>query len=306
MTDASSQGSENAEALSPEFVGLVASVCHAANAAYCRSLGDDSQPAWADAPDWQRTSAMNGVRFHVANPDAGDSASHDSWVAEKVADGWVYGEIKDPEKKTHPCIVPFDQLPPAQQFKDTLFRTLVHSLAPQLEAAAHNFTEIEGALDQYTSKVGEQETEIAALTAERDTLAAKVAKADAEPKVRKSKAGSKPRKCGPMDDQPRPEELLELIGMAQTVEVVFSDGEKELPFERRMIDGPAWAMTAVGLQLRLPEFVAVGPATGPVNLAGYGLFLDGSQVAYAPRMDVLDVQPGRRMDLRNDVVFRAA
>ena len=306
MTDTNSQGSAKAEALSPEFVGLIASVCHAANAAYCRSLGDHSQPSWSDAPDWQRSSAMNGVRFHMANPEAGDSASHDSWMAEKVADGWVYGEVKDPEKKTHPCIVPFDELPPAQQFKDALFRTLVHAIAPQLEAAAHNFTEIEGALGQATSKVGQQETEIAALTAERDALAAKVAKIDAEPKVRKGKAGSKPRKCGPMDDQPRPEDLLELISMAETVELVFSDGKSELPFERRMIDGPAWGMTAVGLALRLPEFVVVGPATGPVNLHGYGLFLDGSQVAYAARTDVLDVQPGRRMDLRNDVVFRAA
>lgn len=306
MTDANSQGSANAEALNPEFVGLIASVCHAANAAYCRSLGDESQPSWGEAPDWQRSSAINGVRFHMANPDAGDSASHDSWMAEKIADGWVYGEIKDPEKKTHPCIVPFDELPPAQQFKDALFRTLVHAIAPQLQAAADNFTEIEGALDQATSKVGEQETEIAALTAERDALAAKVAKADAEPKVRKGKAGAKARKCGPLEDQPAPQELHELIGMAETVELVFSDGEKELPFERRMIDGPAWGMTAVGLALRLPEFVVVGPATGPVDLHGYGLFLDGSQVAYAPRMDVLAVQPGRRMDLRGDVVFRAA
>lgn len=105
----------------------IAAICHAANAQYCRSLGDDSQPDWSNAPDWQKDSACAGVSFHIGNPDAGDSASHDSWMAQKVEDGWVYGAVKDPEKKEHPCMVPFDQLPASQQFKDRLFRATVHA-----------------------------------------------------------------------------------------------------------------------------------------------------------------------------------
>ena len=106
----------------------IAEVCHEANRAYCATLGDDSQLPWAEAPQWQRDSATNGVLFHRDNPDAGDSASHDSWMAEKVADGWVYGAEKDPEAKTHHCIVPFDNLPIDQQRKDTLFRSICHAL----------------------------------------------------------------------------------------------------------------------------------------------------------------------------------
>lgn len=108
----------------------IAAVCHEANRALCIEQGDLSQTGWNDAPDWQVNSAINGVKFHVDNPDAGDSASHDSWMAEKVAGGWVYGDVKDPETKTHPCIVPFDQLPPEQQAKDTLFRSIIHALKP--------------------------------------------------------------------------------------------------------------------------------------------------------------------------------
>jgi|SRR5579859_889773 len=104
----------------------VAKICHEANRAYCEHLGDTSQLPWDDAPAWQRESATNGVLFHLANPDAGDSGSHDNWMAEKIAAGWVYGDVKDPDAKTHPCIVPFDQLPREQQFKDRLFRTIVH------------------------------------------------------------------------------------------------------------------------------------------------------------------------------------
>lgn len=114
----------------------VANITHEANRALCQSLGDFSQPAWAEAPQWQRDSAINGVRFHLDNPDASPAASHESWLREKVEAGWVYGEVKDPEAKTHPCMVPFEQLPPEQQAKDHLFRGIVHALAPFVERAS--------------------------------------------------------------------------------------------------------------------------------------------------------------------------
>lgn len=107
----------------------IARVCHEANRAWCVGLGDLSQPSWDLAPDWQRSSALNGVRFHLANPRAPASASHDEWLGEKERTGWRYGPVKDAEAKTHPCFVPFEQLPPEQQAKDRLFKAVVHALA---------------------------------------------------------------------------------------------------------------------------------------------------------------------------------
>ena len=108
----------------------IARVTHEANRAWCIANGDTSQPNWEEAPDWQRDSALTGVAFHRDNPDAGDSASHDSWMAQKIADGWVYGPEKNPDAtpRTHPCIVPFEELPRVQQAKDALFRSIVHAL----------------------------------------------------------------------------------------------------------------------------------------------------------------------------------
>lgn len=106
----------------------IVKVCHEVNKAYCEALGDFSQPYWANAPAWQIDSAERGVELHINHPDAGPQASHESWMAQKVADGWVYGEVKDPAAKTHPCIVAFDQLPREQQAKDFIFRAIVHSL----------------------------------------------------------------------------------------------------------------------------------------------------------------------------------
>jgi hypothetical protein len=54
-------------------------------------------------------------------------------LKEKVDNGWVFGEVKDAEAKTHPCIVPFEQLPVEQQAKDYLFKGIVHALAQFVE-----------------------------------------------------------------------------------------------------------------------------------------------------------------------------
>lgn len=107
---------------------LIAKVAHEVNKAYCEAIGDFSQKSWEEAPEWQRMSAVMGVGFHERNPNAGPEGSHNSWMAEKVRGGWVHGEVKDDEKKTHPCIKPFHDLPKEQQAKDFLFRQVVHSL----------------------------------------------------------------------------------------------------------------------------------------------------------------------------------
>jgi hypothetical protein len=50
-------------------------------------------------------------------------------MKQKVKDGWVLGHIKDGAKKTHPCMVPYNQLPEGQRKKDHLFRAIVLALA---------------------------------------------------------------------------------------------------------------------------------------------------------------------------------
>lgn len=107
---------------------LIARMCHEANKAWCELHGDFSQEPWQHAEQWQRESALAGVMFRLNNPDAGKDAQHNAWMKDKVDAGWKYGEIKDVEAKTHPCIVPFDQLPEFQQKKDALFCAIVDAL----------------------------------------------------------------------------------------------------------------------------------------------------------------------------------
>lgn len=107
----------------------IARIAHQINRAYCQALGDNTQPHWDNAPEWQRSSAINGVNFHISNPDAGPDHSHNAWLKEKEANGWKYGPVKNPDTKEHPCFVPYDQLPAEQKAKDYLFRAVVHELA---------------------------------------------------------------------------------------------------------------------------------------------------------------------------------
>lgn len=106
----------------------IAQVCHEANRAYCQTLGDESQLEWEWAPNWQKESAITGVNFRLQNPDAPASAQHESWAAQKIADGWKFGPEKDPIAKTHPCLVDYSQLPEAQRKKDALFIAIVDAL----------------------------------------------------------------------------------------------------------------------------------------------------------------------------------
>jgi hypothetical protein len=115
--------------LTKKEIAQIAIVCHEANRAWCWVNGDDTQKSWIYAENWQKESAVKGVEFAIANPDAPDSAQHDAWMRDKIVGGWVYGPVKDADKKTHPCLVPFVQLPTMEQAKDSLFRATVKVLA---------------------------------------------------------------------------------------------------------------------------------------------------------------------------------
>ena len=108
----------------------IARVAHEVNRAYCADHGDMSQPPWETAPVWQ--SAESGVRAILADPTTTPEQSHEGWTAVKVADGWVYGPVKDADAKTHPCLVPYSELPPEQRAKDAIFGGVVRALSTYL------------------------------------------------------------------------------------------------------------------------------------------------------------------------------
>ena len=104
----------------------IAELAHEVNRAYCQSIGDNSQPTWADAPQWQRDSAIVGVDAH-AKSDLTPEQSHESWLAQKREEGWSFGPVKNPETRQHPCFRPYSELPREQKAKDYIFRAVVRT-----------------------------------------------------------------------------------------------------------------------------------------------------------------------------------
>jgi hypothetical protein len=106
----------------------VARTCHEVNRAYCATIGDFSQKSWEDTRKDIQQSAISGVVAFILNPNATPEMSHAGWSNFKIADGWVYGPIKDLDNKTHPCLVPYSELPEAQRAKDSFFLTVCRAL----------------------------------------------------------------------------------------------------------------------------------------------------------------------------------
>jgi hypothetical protein len=105
----------------------IASVCHAANRAYCHALGDDSHLPWDEAPEDLKTSILNGVL--KAQMGMTPEQLHAEWMKYKIEQGWTYGEVKDVEKKTHPNLVPYETLSLVERRKDRMFAAIVNALS---------------------------------------------------------------------------------------------------------------------------------------------------------------------------------
>lgn len=106
----------------------IARTCHEVNKVYCESIGDFTQVHWDDCPDWQKESAMNGVKYMIDNPNTTSEEIHNNWMSEKKANGWRYGIVKDSYAKTHPCMIPYNFLSEEQRLKDKLFISIVRSI----------------------------------------------------------------------------------------------------------------------------------------------------------------------------------
>ena len=43
---------------------------------------------------------------------------HEVWAETRISQGWTYGEQRNDELKTHPCLVPYEELPEEEKEYD--------------------------------------------------------------------------------------------------------------------------------------------------------------------------------------------
>jgi hypothetical protein len=112
------------------LIEAIAAACHQQNRIWCLAHHDESQSMWLDEPDWQRDSVIAGVKGALAGNTP--EQSHEGWLKLKREEGWSYGPEKNVEMKTHPCMLPYGDLPEEHKIKDTFFITTVQQIGKVL------------------------------------------------------------------------------------------------------------------------------------------------------------------------------
>ncbi len=46
--------------------------------------------------------------------------THENWAKQRISEGWKYGEKRDDEAKTHPCLIPYEDLPEQEKEYDRI------------------------------------------------------------------------------------------------------------------------------------------------------------------------------------------
>ena len=113
---------------------LAARAAHEVNNFYSIAIRDVPSPEWIALTDAQREGAIKGAEHALAGGTP--EASHELWMASRIAEGWTYAPVKDFAAKTSPCLIPYGELPEAQRRKDALFQSVVRAFAAALAPEA--------------------------------------------------------------------------------------------------------------------------------------------------------------------------
>lgn len=123
-------GPEPTERFAPE---AVAAIVHEAHRNAGRALGHRPLLAPWMAMDERYKDGMIALVLDIRlNPERTPRQNHDAWCAEGRKRGFTWGETFDLEAKTHPSLVPYQQLPRAMRIREKLTHAIVGVLGPEI------------------------------------------------------------------------------------------------------------------------------------------------------------------------------
>jgi hypothetical protein len=111
----------------PSLFERVAQVVHEANRTWDAVRGVVPGAPWDQAQDWKRSTAVEGVKLALAGAEPPEL--HEAWRAAKLAQGWTPGAVKDPQAKTDPMLVPYQDLSDEQMRTPDLVAAITRALA---------------------------------------------------------------------------------------------------------------------------------------------------------------------------------
>lgn len=198
-----------------------------------------------------------------------------------------------------------------EEFKAGLEKDGPMVLAERIAALEEENGRLIKELDQSEKDGAGTDDQIRALTEERDAAIKRADAAEAVGKkataeVKKLTTPAKPRRIGEMGDGKSlgGDALRAAIADAETIEIVFSDGAREVAGLAPIgVSGEAWTRHAFGLMLNQPIEIEGPDGAASVSIAGYALLIDGKQVAWRARDVRLQVAPRQRVTISDDIIF---
>lgn len=127
----------------------------------------------------------------------------------------------------------------------------------------------------------------------------------AQGQLRRLGKPTKPRAIGamPAEKSLTGDALRDAIDDADDIEIVFSDGKREVGVPPVAVEGAVWKDHPFGLLLDRPIDIEGPDGAGSISITGYALLLDGKQVAWRERSMPLQVAPGQRVQIADDILF---
>ncbi|ADQ53088.1 conserved hypothetical protein [Aeromonas phage 65] len=85
----------------------------------------DTDTLWKDEPEKVKRVWTKHVNYIIDHPDSDSQTVHNLWRTYKNGQGWIFGEEKSTEDKTHPCLVPYEKLHEIEHMKYFIFMETV-------------------------------------------------------------------------------------------------------------------------------------------------------------------------------------
>lgn len=76
----------------------------------------DQQPAYKPAPIVTGHVTLSPEVLELTERLA--EHNHDIWAQQRLSEGWTWGKKRDDDKKHHPCLVPYADLPDSEKKYD--------------------------------------------------------------------------------------------------------------------------------------------------------------------------------------------
>lgn len=120
---------DETEIPNPAYVDKVFAYVHEINRAIRYINGQDPGPVLENMKELN-PAKYAGIRKEVEDRlyrEMGMSAEmqHQRWIYAKLLDGWTYGPKEDSEKKMHPSMRSFRDLPAEERLKDVVFVAVI-------------------------------------------------------------------------------------------------------------------------------------------------------------------------------------